>query len=360
MKMNREVRKILYVLATGLLVSCAGSPLGDQVGRSLEADPQLQEASESESEDNSSAETAPRVEEPANTTATSVSPDESITAANQTENSRDPRVPEAGQPDFMGPIWSDSDEMLENSAGTAHQTDASNTGSTREDLTGVPVDLQTYIQDLQKLDVLGLSSSTSQAAANTADESEPTNISPFSQTISRRDYARWLFDTYNAFHQDAPGDRLRAGNSSDEPAFQDISPSDPDFSAIQGLAEAGIIPSTFTGNSTTVNFRPDAPLVREEAVLWKVPLDTRAVLPTTTPEAVTELWGFQDATSIDPLALRAIATDFQLGDFSNFRRAFGYTTLFRPDKAVTRAEAAAILWRFGNATEGRNATEIKR
>ena len=128
---------------------------------------------------------------------------------------------------------------------------------------------------------------------------------------------------------------------------------------IQGLAEAGIIPSAFTGNSTAVNFRPDAPLVREDLILWKVPLDTRSALPTTSPEAVTETWGFQDTAQIEPMALRAIAADYQLGDFSNFRRAFGYTTLFRPDKAVTRAEAAATLWRFGNQTEGRTAAEVE-
>jgi len=144
----------------------------------------------------------------------------------------------------------------------------------------------------------------------------------------------------------------------DTPAFTDVPATDPDYAAIQGLAEAGIIPSAFGGNSTAVNFRPDDPLVREDLILWKVPLDTREALPTTTPETVTETWGFQDTTEIEPLALRAIAADYQLGDFSNFRRAFGYTTLFRPDKSVTRAEAAAVLWRFGTQTEGRTAVEV--
>ena len=49
--------------------------------------------------------------------------------------------------------------------------------------------------------------------------------------------------------------------------------------------------------------------------------------------------------------------DFQNGDQSNIRRVFGYTTLFQPKKPVTRAEAAGVLWRFGNASEGISAQE---
>ena len=140
--------------------------------------------------------------------------------------------------------------------------------------------------------------------------------------------------------------------------FQDVPTTDPDFAAIQGLAAAGILPSALTGNSTAVTFQPDAPLAREDLILWKIPLDTRSALPTTSPEAVTGTWGFQDTASIEPLALRAVAADFQLGDLANIRRAFGYTTLFRPDKAVTRAEAAAVLWRFGTQTDGNSAARV--
>lgn len=180
----------------------------------------------------------------------------------------------------------------------------------------------------------------------------------FNQPISRRRYAQWLFTLNNRFYADDRAKRLRPGRSSDTPAFQDVPPSDRDFAAIQGLAEAGIIPSTLTGNSTAVNFRPDAPLTRETLVLWKIPLDTRTALPDTTPTAVSETWGFQDVNAVEPLALRAIAADFQLGDFANIRRAFGYTTLLQPSKAVTHAEAAAALWRFGTQTEGITASEV--
>ncbi|NEP76930.1 MAG: S-layer homology domain-containing protein, partial [Okeania sp. SIO3B3] len=53
----------------------------------------------------------------------------------------------------------------------------------------------------------------------------------------------------------------------------------------------------------------------------------------------------------DPAALRAVLADAE-NNFSNIRRVFGYTRLFRPDKTVSRAEAAAVLWYFGDQKEG--------
>ena len=165
--------------------------------------------------------------------------------------------------------------------------------------------------------------------------------------------------TNNRLYTDQRSRKVRPGIASSQSVFQDVPPSDPDFGAIQGLAEAGIIPSPLTGSSTALTFRPNAPLTRKDLVLWKVPLDTRQPLPQATPAAVQEAWGFQDAAKIEPRALQAILADYQNGDFANIRRAFGYTTLFQPDKAATRAEAAAVLWRFGNSTEGITAEEIR-
>jgi hypothetical protein len=104
-------------------------------------------------------------------------------------------------------------------------------------------------------------------------------------------------------------------------------------------------------------FQPDAPLLREQLILWKVPLDTRQALPSANLEAVKQTWGFQDAGKIDPKALRAVLADFQNGEKSNIRRVFGYTTLFQPKKPLTRAEAAAALWYFGTQSEGISARE---
>lgn len=168
----------------------------------------------------------------------------------------------------------------------------------------------------------------------------------------------WLLAVNNTFYSDQRTKKIRPAVESAQPAFQDVGKTNIDFAAIQGLAEAGIIPSPLNGSTTVVKFRPDAPLTRKDLVLWKVPLDTRAALPAATAAAVTEAWGFQDAGKIEPIALKAVLTDHSNGEFANIRRALGYTTLFQPDKAVTRAEAAAVLWRFGNSTEGITAADV--
>jgi hypothetical protein len=177
------------------------------------------------------------------------------------------------------------------------------------------------------------------------------------QTITRRAYARWLVATNNALFNDQPAKQIRLAVASDTPTFQDVPSSDPDFGIIQGLANAGLVASPLSGSSTTVRFRPDAPLTREDLVLWKVPLDTRQPLPAATLDALQQTWGFQDAGQIDPRAQRAVLADFQNGDRSNIRRAFGFTTLFQPDKPVTRAEAVAVLWHFGTEGDGITARE---
>lgn len=186
-----------------------------------------------------------------------------------------------------------------------------------------------------------------------ADEFRPN------QAVTRREYARWLLATNNRFYSGQRTRKIRPGVSSSQPVFQDVKANDPDFDAIQGLAEAGIIPSPLTGSSTTLTFRPNAPLTRKDLLLWKVPLDTRQPLPQATAAAVQEAWGFQDAGKVEPRALQAVLADHQNGDFANIRRAFSYTTLFQPDKAATRAEAGAVLWRFGNSTEGITAQALR-
>ncbi|MGB5916131.1 MAG: S-layer homology domain-containing protein, partial [Phormidesmis sp.] len=178
------------------------------------------------------------------------------------------------------------------------------------------------------------------------------------QAMTRREYARWLLAVNNRLYEGDRNRQIRAGVTSSQPVFQDVPISDPDFGAIQGLTEAGIIPSPLTGSSTTVTFRPNAPLTRKDLVLWKVPLDTRETLPSATVSAVEQIWGFQDTAKIEPRALQAVLADNQNGDFANIRRAFGYTTLFQPDKAATRAEGAAVLWRFGKMDEGVTAADI--
>ena len=245
--------------------------------------------------------------------------------------------------------------LPEESASSASETDtdpgsdadAQPRTSTAAVLADVPEDLRPYVRNWLALGLVEQST-----GATAAPDFQPN------QPITRGDFAQWLLTANNKFYQDTPAKRIRPSTSSATPAFEDVPSSHRHFAAIQGLAEAGIIPSAKTGNATAVNFRPDAPLTRETLVLWKVPLDTRAALPTADAEAVTTTWGFQDTAQVEPLALRAVLADHQNGDFANIRRAFGYTTLFQPEKGVTQAEAAAALWRFGNQTEGISAADL--
>ncbi len=185
----------------------------------------------------------------------------------------------------------------------------------------------------------------------------PSDRNSFEQTISRREFARWLATANNRIYANDPGKQIRLGNKNSQPAFKDISNNDPDFAAIQGLAEAGLIPSPLSGDNSALLLRPDVPLTRETLLLWKVPLDLRKALPKASIDLVKETWGFQDSNKIDPKALSALYADYQNAEQSNIRRVFGYTTLFQPKKTVTQAEAAAALWFFGDRTDGISASD---
>ncbi|MBE9129365.1 MULTISPECIES: S-layer homology domain-containing protein [unclassified Coleofasciculus] len=232
---------------------------------------------------------------------------------------------------------------------------SSNTGSQQtlskqpqdvSNLDKVPESLRQYVKDLAALGVLSVNQSGAKSSDTTGNQFDPN------KTITRREYARWLVAANNRIHANRPGLQIRLASDTSQSAFQDVPKSDPDFQSIQALAEAGLIPSPLTGEATAVQFRPDAPLTRENLIAWKVPLDIRGALPSASLDAVKQTWGFQDAGKIDPNALRAVLADFQNGDQANIRRIFGYTTLFQPKKSVTRAEAAAGLWYFGSQGEG--------
>ncbi len=209
-----------------------------------------------------------------------------------------------------------------------------------------PVAIGDYLRDLTQLGVLTTADTTT------------ANKSPASErVVSRRAYARWLLAAYNRINSTKPTQQIKLAANDTKPAFQDVPATHPDFASIQGLAEAGLIPSPLSGDATSVLFRPDAPLTREQMILWKVPLDTRQALPAASLDAVKQTWGFQDAGKIDPKAMRAVLADFQNDDRSNIRRVFGYTTLFQPKKTVNLGEVAISIWYFGANSEGLSARE---
>jgi S-layer homology domain len=177
---------------------------------------------------------------------------------------------------------------------------------------------------------------------------------PLSSIVNRRAYARWLLAAHNKIYQANPNQQLKLATADTPPSFTDIPANHPDFIAIQSLANAGIIPSTLSGSNSSGTFQPDLPLTREELILWKVPLDNRQALPPASVAVVQKNWGFQDTAKISPAMLSSVLADYQNGDKSNIRRAFGYTTLFQPQKTVTLAETLSTIWYFGT-NDGRSA-----
>lgn len=312
MQHRQHLVKSLGMIVCLALASCEGSPFGTSLERNLEPDPRLLEE---ETADEPTASTPSVVSTPA------------VESADEPVENDDPPAAAVDSPTFTQASYVDVGEA--------------------------PEELQQYIEDLVTLDVLTLID----VKADDAIERDPNEFLP-NEIITRREYARWLLAANNRFHSDQRSKRIRPAVASSQPVFQDVGVANIDFAAIQGLAEAGIIPSSLNGSTTAVKFRPDAPLTRKDLILWKVPLDQRAALPEATATAVTEAWGFQDAGKIEPMALKAVLADHSNGEFANIRRALGYTTLFQPDKGVTRAEAAATLWRFGNSTEGITAAEL--
>lgn len=271
------------------------------------------------------------------------------TPESPTTSSASPRTelsstaPKPGDPTFIGPLLPNTTTAAGSFSSSPAVPAAIAPPQQLADLAQVPAELRSYVSDLAQLGVLNVSS---------GQDFKPN------QAITRREFARWLVSANNRLYATRPGNQIRLGVATEQPAFQDVPRNDADFATIQGLATAGIVPSPLSGNSTAVTFRPNAPLTREDLILWKTPLDTRQALPNATLDAVQQTWGFQDTPRIDPKALRAVLADYQNSDLANIRRAFGYTTLFQPKKPVTRAEAAAVLWYFGTQGDGISAKEV--
>eukprot|EP00898_Chlorokybus_atmophyticus_P001247 jgi/Chlat1/2122/Chrsp17S02714 len=165
---------------------------------------------------------------------------------------------------------------------------------------------------------------------------------------TRRNYARWLLSASNTLYKGQLSKRILPASpataASSPIAFRDVHISDPDFPVIQGLAEAGLIPSQLDGSTKqeSMYFRPDSYLTREEMLQWKNALDHRS-LPAAIKNDVQKRWGFADAHEISEEALPAILRDFDYDDQSAIIRTFGYTRRLQPKKAVTVSQAATTL-----------------
>ncbi|XVF53591.1 hypothetical protein PTKIN_Ptkin05aG0110600 [Pterospermum kingtungense] len=167
---------------------------------------------------------------------------------------------------------------------------------------------------------------------------------------TRREYARWLLSASSALSRNTMSKVYPAMyiDNVTELAFDDITPEDPDFSSIQGLAEAGLISSKLSNQDLRNDdlgpfyFFPESPLSRQDLVSWKMALEKRQ-LPEADQKILYQLSGFIDIDKINPDAWPALVADLSAGEQGIIALAFGCTRLFQPNKPVTKAQAAVAL-----------------
>ncbi|KAH7538032.1 hypothetical protein FEM48_Zijuj03G0156300 [Ziziphus jujuba var. spinosa] len=170
---------------------------------------------------------------------------------------------------------------------------------------------------------------------------------------TRREFARWLVSASSALSRNTISKVYPAMyiENVTELAFDDVTPGDPDFSSIQGLAEAGLISSKLSRHDMLlsldedqgpVDFSPESPLSRQDLVSWKMALEKRQ-LPEADRKVLYRLSGFIDSDKVHPDACPALVADLSAGEQGIIALAFGYTRLFQPHKPVTKAQAAIAL-----------------
>ncbi|KAG6524409.1 hypothetical protein ZIOFF_014318 [Zingiber officinale] len=174
---------------------------------------------------------------------------------------------------------------------------------------------------------------------------------------SRREYARWLVSASNVFARSAFSKVYPAMyiENVTELAFDDVTPEDPDFPSIQGLAEAGLISSKLSKQGSVNKcddcnlFSPECPVSRQDLVSWKLALEKRQLLKVD-KNKLYQSTGYIDIDKINPDAWPALLADFSAGEQGITALAFGYTRLFQPEKPVTKAQAAIAI-ATGDAAE---------
>ncbi|GER25244.1 hypothetical protein STAS_00809 [Striga asiatica] len=170
---------------------------------------------------------------------------------------------------------------------------------------------------------------------------------------TRREYARWLVSASSYLSRNTTSKVYPAMyiENVTELAFDDITPEDPDYPSIQGLAEAGLIASklsrrdmqlTDDEDPSTLYFSPESPLSRQDLVSWKMALEKRK-LPIVDQKIMQQVSGFIDIDKIHPDAWPALVADLAAGEQGIVTLAFGYTRLFQPEKPVTKAQTAIAL-----------------
>ncbi|KAI6676986.1 hypothetical protein NL676_037782 [Syzygium grande] len=172
------------------------------------------------------------------------------------------------------------------------------------------------------------------------------------ELCTRREYARWLVRLSSSLERN-PKRRIVPSLSlsgSEVAAFDDVSVEDPDFGAIQALAEAGIISSKLSGENSSsffsdrhsMLFFPERLISRQDLINWRVQLEYDFV-PGLEEEISKKKVGFMDMREISPNISAEFFVDLLAGDRSIMRKVFGQSKRFQPNKPSTKAQAAVAL-----------------
>jgi len=183
--------------------------------------------------------------------------------------------------------------------------------------------------------------------------------------IKRRDFARWLFKANNAVWADQPSRQIHAADATTQSSFSDLASRDPDFPYVQGLSDAGIAVG-FPDKS----FKADQPLTREQMIAIKSGLDRGGLhksYATDESYARYNLPPWKDKDKVAKTYVGAIATDIEddpksagAAKIDNIGRTFGAIAMFRPQQAVTRAQAAVLLNVIGAHSESTSYADVPR
>ncbi|RAL40179.1 hypothetical protein DM860_008319 [Cuscuta australis] len=172
---------------------------------------------------------------------------------------------------------------------------------------------------------------------------------------TRREYAIWLVRASTRLERKTKHKIVSsiALAGSTAAAFDDVLIEDPDFLAIQTLAESGILPSKLSlerppsglndsGGHNGVNFFPDRYISRQDLISWKAKLEYD-IMPEVDEEISRRKIGFLDVRDIAPEVLVDIFVDALANERSIARNAFGQSNRFQPKKPCTNAQAAVAL-----------------
>jgi hypothetical protein len=169
--------------------------------------------------------------------------------------------------------------------------------------------------------------------------------------VLRREFVRWLMHADAAIWAETPGVAIAPSHSDAQQFFTDVPSDDPDYTLIEGMHEAGI------PLARGKRFDPNAPITREQALAIKAYVDCGAPDPTMTADAAQaylELPPWKDKRSIGRTYVAAIAScllqdtgTVPADRLDTIARTFGNVVSLQPLRALTRAEAAAMIWRIG-------------